>query len=198
MAYRDIQPFSSVLGGTYEARRVPMNASETFEGGELIFVNVDGEAQTFPKDGTEALIADIGAGSLQVGVAVNGPGQAATAEIPTARAWIDPNTGNAYATGAGIHYWPSDQHNLFITRNVVAAGGAAAGAAPNGADRGVAFQITYVSGTTPDLGWGIERTAGVYGTDVVAKIVDVLDSRGNPVSATADGTFFVFEIQTAA
>ncbi len=198
MAYMDFRPYRSPLGGAWVVRHAPMNASEVFEGGELIFINTDGEAQTVPKDDTEALISDIGAGALQCGVAAFGPGAAASAAVPTARVWIDPTTGSAFTTGATIAYYPADCGIQFITSKTAASGGASAGVAPNGADRGVAFFISYINSTTPDGGWAIEQAAATLGTQVAACIVDVLDSRGNPVGATADGTYYVFEIKTGA
>ena len=86
----------------------------------------------------------------------------------------------------------------FITDVSIAAGGSGAGAAPNGADRGVAYFLTYESAATPDIGWGVELSAATLGTQLAACIVDVLDSLYRPVGATADGTYWVFEIKTAA
>jgi hypothetical protein len=194
----DIMPYKDKHGNTAEVRYAPMNASESFDVGELIYINTDGEAQTFPRDGTEALISDIGAGALQVGIAAFGPGAASSAARPTDRLNINPKTGVAFATGDMIGYWPVDQGVQFITDVSIASGGSGAGAAPNGADRGVAYFITYENAATPDIGWGVELAAATLGTQVAACIVDVLDSRYRPVSATGDGTYFVFEIKTGA
>lgn len=168
-----------------------MNAGEGFLPGEPILINADGEAATCVKDGTEILIAESNGG-----LAINGPGAAVSAELIAADGWgrlyNDPDTGLAYATGARIFYIPWGEDTLFFSDNVVAAAGGGAGAALTGADRGDLFQLTYVSGTTPDLGWGIERTAGVHGTDLVVVIVDVLDANGRSVTATGTGTRGVF------
>ena len=144
------------------------------------------------------MIADVGAGAVQVGVAAFGPGAATSAAVPNNFIRTDWRTGAAFATGAQIGYWPADRGIQFITSITLAAGGAAAGAAPNGADRGVAFFISYGNTPTPDLGWGVEQSAATLGTQVAACITDVLDSRKNPVTATGAGTYYVFEIKTAA
>jgi hypothetical protein len=191
MGYRDIWPFRSARGHTFRVAWAPMNAAEGFLAGEPILINADGEAATCVKDGTEILIAEANGG-----VALNGPGAAVSAELIAAdgwgRLWIHPDTGNAYATGDRIWYVPWQDDVEFITSNVVAAGGATAGAAFTGADRGDLFQMSYVAATTPDLGWGIERTAGVHGTDLVCVVTDILDAQLRPVTATGTGTFCVF------
>jgi len=168
-----------------------MNASEGFLPGEPILINSDGEAATCVKDGTEILIAEANGG-----IAVNGPGAAASAALVAADGWgrlyVDSDTGAAYATGGRIYYVPFNDDTEFITNNVVVAAGADVGAAFTGADRGDLMQMTYVSATTPDLGWGVERTAGVHGTDLVCLIVDILDANFVPVSATGTGVWAVF------
>lgn len=197
MGLWDIKPYSSVRGGTFSVRSGPMNASEAFLPGHVVFVNSDGEVATAPSDGTQFVLADAQSQDA-VGIAINGPGAAATAELVAADGWgvlhNHPDTGLAYATGDRIWYVPFGEGNLFVTRNVHAAGGSGAGAAPNGADRGDPFQLTYESGSTPDLGWGIERTAGVEGTDFVAHIQDVVDANGQSVDATTDGVAFIFTV----
>jgi len=191
MGLWDVRPIMSARGGTFNTRWAPMNAAEGFLPGEPILINADGEAATCVKDGTEILLAEANGG-----IAINGPGAAASAELIAADGWgrlyNDPDTGLAYATGARIYYVPFGEDTLFVTENSVAAGGAGAGAAFTGAERGNLFQLSYVSGTTPDLGWGIELTAGVHGTDLVCLIVDVLDALGRPVTATGTGTRAVF------
>lgn len=195
MGLWDIRPFRSALGGIYETRVAPMNAAEGFLPGEPILINADGEAATCVKDGTEILIAEANGG-----IAINGPGAASSAELVAADGWgrlyVHPHTGETYATGNAIWYIPFNNDTLFITSNVVVAGGAAAGAAFTGADRGEQLQLTYVSATTPDLGWGLERTAGVIGTDLACLVVDILDSNYKRVSATGTGTYAVFRTIT--
>lgn len=204
MGLWDIRPFSSARGGTTTVRCGPMTAGQGFLPGEPIMLADAGTLSTCVKDGTEILLADSDGGVF--GLAINGPGAAASAELVAAdgwgRLWNHPDSGDSYAatTDYGalgspkIWYIPfglPDQ--LFITDNIVVAGGAAAGAALTGADRGESFQITYVSATTPDLGWGLERTAGVPGTDVVARVVDVLDARMRPVTIAGTGVWAVFQ-----
>lgn len=198
MAFRDIQPYKSHEGGHIDIAYAPMNASETFEGGELICINTDGEAQTFTKNGGQAVLAQAGIGTgLIVGVAVNGPGAAASAAVPTGRAWVNPETGTTYATGDQIAYYVTGPGRLFISKALVAGGASGASTAVSGAARGIIYEITYESASTPDAGWGVELTAGVAGTDVLAKVVDVLDSNYRRISATAtNGVYVVFEILT--
>lgn len=204
MGLWDIRPFSSSQGGTHAIRVAPMTAAQGFLPGEPVMIVDAGTVTSCVKDGTEILVADADGGVI--GLAINGPGAAASAELIAAdgwgRLWIHPDSGETYAntTDFGalgspkIWYIPfglPDQ--LFITDNVVVAAGGGAGAAFTGADRGESFQITYVSGTTPDLGWGLERTAGVPGTDLVARVVDILDARMRPVTIAGTGTFAVFQ-----
>lgn len=198
MARNDILPFKSPRGGVHEIRYGVMNASETFQKGEPVFINNDGEVAEPPYDATEILLADLDSGR-QGGIAAWGPGAATSAADPNSRVNIDPRTGAAYATGALIGYWPWDQGTLFITDNFFAA---AAGSAvvPAGTDVGESYQITGATFGTPDGGWGVEQTAGVPGTDVCAIVHQVLDSMYRPISATdtTTGVYVVFEIKTNA
>lgn len=208
MGLWDIRPYASPRGSTIGIRGAPMTAAQGFLPGEIVQVVAAGTVTALHKDGNQLLIADAAAPNT-CGIAVNGPGTSpATAELTAAngwgRLWIHPDSGDTYANSSYkggavgspyIWYVPfGDPEQLFITRIVLAAGGAAAGAAFTGADRGDQFQLTYCSGTTPDLGWGIERTASVKGTDFVATILDVLDSGGNSVSIAGTGTFAVFSV----
>jgi hypothetical protein len=177
-----------------------MTAGQTFNKGAVVQVVAAGTVTVLPEDGTEILVSDIIAqGGACFGVAINGPGAASSAAIPEDSVKIDPDTGNAYTTTTWINYVPANQGILFRTSNILATGGAAAETAASitGADRGDAFFITYCSATTPDLGWGVERTSATAGmaTEVWAKIVDVLDARGRSVPTAATvGTQYVFEI----
>ena len=198
MAYKDIRPYKDTLGGANWVRWAPMKASETFEGGELIYIDSSGYAATLPKDGTQALLADISGTGGICGVAINGPGAAASAAVPTARAWVNPDTGSAYATGDKIYYHPAQQGNLFIAPALVAGGASGKSTAVSGAARGIVYELTYESASTPDAGWGVELTAGVTGTDILARVWDVLDSNYLPIAASAStGVWVVFEIVTS-
>jgi len=181
-----------------------MTAGQGFLPGEPVMIVDAGTITSCVKDGTEILVADSDGGVI--GLAVNGPGAAASAELIAADGWgrlyLHPDSGDTYANTSflgtlgspRIWYIPfglPDQ--LFVANKMVAAAGAAAGAALTGADRGESFQLTYVSGTTPDLGWGLERTAGVPGTDLVCRVVDVLDARGNSVAIGGTGTQAIFQ-----
>jgi hypothetical protein len=187
----DLMPARAEHGGHNITRRGVMNAAETFTVGDLVFVNNDGEIAQFPADGTEALLADMDSGR-QCGVACN-PG----VDPSTGTAFNDPRTGAAYATGAEILFWPADQGTLFKTRNVISAVNTPV--TPTGVMVGESFQLTF-DNTAGVNEWCIETTAGVPGTDVCAIVVQVLDSRGRPISATdtTTGVWVVFEIKTNA
>jgi len=195
----DIMPYKSPLGGTYEVRHAGMTAGESFQTGEPVGI-VDAGTLTEPPDtGAQWVLADQDTVGNRVGIACFGPGAASAAADPGSQLWDNPATGAPYATGATIAYWPADQGTLFITNNFHAAGGASAGAAPAITDIGEPYQITFGTYGTPDAGWGIEYTAGAYGTDVVAVIVDVLDALGRPIRTSgAAGVSAVFEIKTGA
>ncbi len=197
MGFMDIVPARSLTGGSLVVNHAPLAAGQVFVQGEAVFIDAAGAVAGFPQDGTEALIADFPAGTVGTkrnlgGIACWGPGQAATAELTRTRAMIDPTTGLAFAAGAKIPYLPFDKGNVFKAQ-VLAAGGAAAGVGL-ATHRGEMFQLTYCNATTPDLGWGVELTAGVAGTDVLCHVIEVLAADGR-VSETA-GTHFLFEIIT--
>lgn len=192
-----IRPYASVRGSHMDVLSAPMTAAQTFNKGALVQVVAAGTVTGLDENGSEVLIADL-AEAMVGGVAVNGPGAASGVEIPSDFLKNHPDTGDAYATGDRIWFHPWGRGNLFVTNVILATGGAAAETAANitGADRGAAYFITYCSATTPDLGWGVERTAITAGsnTEVYAKVVDVLDDDGNSVTATGVGTQYVFEI----
>jgi len=204
MGLWDIRPYMSTHGGVNRTSWAPMTAGQGFLPGEPIVIVDAGTVSTGPKDGTELVLADADGG--QIGLAINGPGAAATAELTAAYGWgrlyNHPDSGDTYANTSflgtlgspRIWFIPfGDPNQLFICSNVVAAAGGGAGAALTGADRGEAFQMTYVSGTTPDLGWGLERTGATKGTDVYCSVVDILDAFGNPVSIGGTGVYAVFQ-----
>lgn len=183
MAALDIMPFVSPLGGTYEVRWGPMNASETFETGEPVFIADAGDVEEPPDDGTEWLVADNDSGQ-QGGIACFGPGASN----------LNVETGIAFATNDNIAYWPFNQGTLFITRNVY--DNETTAHVPVQTDVGEAWQI--VSATVSAVeNWGVDNTAGVIGVDVQAIIVDVLDAEKTPIRISGNaGVFVVFEINS--
>lgn len=198
--FLDIQPTRSHHGGHLDVQHAAMGAAgaaAVFVQGDLVFLDALGQLSNFPMDGTQAIIADLPAGTVGtlgnvVGVAAWGPGQLATAEIPRTRVMINPTTGLAFVQGDLVGYYPGNRGNLFKAQ-VLAAGGAAAGVGL-ATHKGEMFQISSSVGTTPDLGWGVELTAAVSGTDIIGLVVEVLAADGR-VSATA-GTHFLFELFT--
>jgi hypothetical protein len=196
-------PHASPLGGAMNIRRGRMTASQTFNRGAWVQIVAAGTVTVLPEDGTEILCSDITdqeGGCF--GLAMNGPGAASSAEFPSNFVKTNPDTGAAYAGDDFIYICQAVPGQLFRTSVILATGGSAAETAASitGADRGAGYYITYCSATTPDLGWGVERTAastGVVGSNVVevyAKIWDVLDARGRSVTTTGVGTQYVFEV----
>lgn len=196
MAVFDIMPFISPLGGTYEVRVAGMTASEVFDTGEPVGIVDAGTLTEPPDDATQWILADQDTVGNRVGIACFGP--AGGAQTNDRAAWTNPATKAAYASGDDIAYWPADQGTLFITSNFFAAAAGSA-VAPAITDIGEPYQITYGTFGTPDAGWGVEQTAATYGTDVVAVVVDVLDSLKRPIRRSGQtGVYVVFEIKTAA
>ena len=184
-------------------RRGRMTGSETFNRGAWVQIVAAGTVTVLPEDGTEIICADLAdtLGSC-FGLALNGPGAATSAEFPNNYVKTNADTGAAYAADDFIYICQAVPGQLFRTSAIFNTGATAAEAAASitGADRGNAMQITYCNNTTPDLGWGLERTAastGVVGSNVIevyAKIWDVLDARGRSVTTTGVGTQYVFEV----
>lgn len=187
MAYGDIMPVVSPLGGTYEVRWGIMAASETFECGEPVGVAA-GVVTEAPDDGTEWELGDESGTGLIAGIAAAGPGDGTN---------INPATGIAYATGDDIPYWPADQGNLFMTEYFWAAG-AAGYATPDAGNIGVIYEITYgTDAVGGESHWGVEESAPTVTTDVLAKVTEVLDSLYRPIRISGQtGSYVLFEIQT--
>lgn len=197
MGFLDVSPIRSITGGHLVVNHAPLTTGQVFVQGEPVFMAAAGTLSGAPQDGTEFIIADFPAGDVGTkrnlgGIACFGPGQAATAELTRTRVMINPVTGVAFAAGDLIPYFPFDKGNVFKAQ-VLAAGGAAAGVGL-ATHRGEMFQLTYSNGTTPDLGWGVELTAAVAGTDVLCHVLEVITSDGR-ASETA-GTHFLFEVIT--
>ena len=209
MGFWDIRPFASPRGGARRVINAPMTAAQAFLPGHVVNIVAAGTVTVMPEDQTQLLIAEAVA-PRTAGIAINGPGAAATAELTPGngwgRLWIHPDSGDTYANSrykGGALGSPliwiipfGDPDQLFVTTNIFAAGGATFEVAANitGADRGDQFQLVYNNGLTPDGGFGVERTPAVAGTDFVATIVDVLDARGIPVTIAGLGTQYVFSV----
>lgn len=180
----DITPYHSESGGHTSIRWGEMTASEVFEGGEPVMI-VDAGTLTEPTDNNAQWVISeftaTGTSALSGGIAVFGPGAGN----------IDPQTGVAFATGGAIAYYPMNEGNLFITSVFTAAGGATV-AVPALTDIGEAYQLSLGAANSQ---WGPEQTSAVQGTDVQARIVDVLDAQGTTIRTSGEaGVSVVFTI----
>ncbi|GAG44694.1 unnamed protein product, partial [marine sediment metagenome] len=154
MAARDIMPWISPRGGTYEVRWGPLFATaEVFFEGEPVNTDPAG-AGTYlepPDDQSEWVLADMDTVGNVCGIAAAGPGAAN----------INPQTGNTYVVGDAIPYWPADQGTLFITRHFSAAGDTTTAVVPAQTDVGEIYQINNsATAGIGLLGWGLEQDPG--------------------------------------
>jgi hypothetical protein len=170
-----------------EIRWGRMTTSQAFEPGDVIAIVDAGTITEPPQDATEVLI---GTDGEIFGIAATGP-------YANGQAMIDPSTGAAYAANARVAFYPCDQGNLFITDNLFAAAGGSQ-VTPALTDIGETYQVTYGTGTTNPSGWGLERTAGVTGTDLLGVVYDVLDTNKKSIvesGSTGSGVYVVFELK---
>jgi hypothetical protein len=201
----DIMPFKSPLGGTHEVRHVGMTASQTFLRGHPVGVVDAGTLTGAPSDTTEWLLNDtsdgighvamLGIACWSVGVD-DGDGTVSS----TARTGFplpqNPETKAAYTTNDTVAFWPADQGVLFITKNFHDTATTAA-VVPAVTDIGEIYQMSTSETAAAGLGWGLEQTAGVVGTDVLAHVVDVLDAKKSPIRLSGNaGVYLVFEIRS--
>lgn len=189
MPPRDIMPWKSPLGGTYEVRYGEMTTGMLFDVGEIIGIDDNGLVIELPQDTTEILLADVDSGH-QGGVACFGPGAAGTR--------INPMTGVAFAAGDMIAYWPWDQGTLFITDNFRSDAGAA-NVVPALTDVGEAYELSYATAAIANIGWGVDQTNPATVTEVSCDIDSVLDSFFVPTYHplwNGTGVWLVFEMNT--
>jgi hypothetical protein len=156
-----------------------MTTGGTFEIGEPINAVAAGTLTEAPvASNTQWILADAG-GATEAGIAAWGPGAGN----------INPETGIAYVAGDNIPYWPINEGNLFITKNVFAAGGATL-AAPILTDMYENYQLVY--GAANDK-WGVEKTEALSGIDYMATIVGILDAQKTPIARSGNaGVYIVF------
>lgn len=180
MAARDIMPWRSVLGGTYRVKWAPMTASEVFETGEPVGVVAAGTL-TEPVGATTSVVVGDFENGLG-GIAVIGPGAGN----------INPATGDAFATGDDVAYWPFGDGNEFITDNAFATGDTTTAHVPVQADVGTHYKMNQAAAATA---WGIEVTAALPGVDLVCLITEVLDVNKAPLRVSGGtGVYMVFEV----
>jgi len=182
MAARDIMPWTSVTGGTYEARWGQMTENEVFEIGEPVMVVAAGTL-TEPIGATTSWpLTEFDATGIEGGIAVFGPGAGN----------INPRTGVAFAALDDVAYWPINQGNVFITDNFFATGDTTTLVVPVQGDVGEAYQVNQAVANTA---WGIEQTAAVEGTSVQANIMEVLDAGYHPIRLSGlAGVYLLFTL----
>jgi hypothetical protein len=175
---RSFMPLRSFMGQTVDVRHGRMTAGESFGRGEPVRVVDAGTVTEFPTDATSAVITDMDSGALG-GIAMNGPGDGLK----------DIATGLSYAALADIFYIPFGSNVRFITTQYNSAVGTAA--IPPGTIIGESFMIKYSAGL---VAWVLDgATNGVYGTDVLFRVEQVLDALGRPIAPT-DTTTGVFVV----
>lgn len=204
MAAYDIVPvdFRDATSKMLYAR---LTAAEAFLPGELVFVNAAGSLEEFADAGGQATLAQITGGGNVAGVAAQpgntvnaAPGGSARFAFTTYPSTL---ASGLNATGDLVGFYPADEGIVFQTTQFHAAGGAGAAAIPAGADVGDMFQLSKPNAGAQDNRWGIEETAGVAGTDVVAKVVRVLNNRGEDIgladTTTGVTVHFTLHVNTA-
>ena len=196
MPIDDIRPFVSPLGGTFELRYGSMTAGQAWLRGQPVGIVDAGTVTQAPNDATEYLLADMDTVGNVCGIAAWSVGTD-DGDGTTTAGEINSKTGIAYAAGDEVAFYPADQGNLFITNNFHDADGAAA-VVPLQTDVGEIYQIgSSVTAGVHGFGFGLEQTAGVVATDVLAIVHDVLDAQYCPIRLTAQaGVYLVFEIKT--
>jgi hypothetical protein len=199
MPVGDIMPFVSAHGGTTTVRYGSMTTGMTFLQGHPVTVVGAGTISGVNENATQQWeIADFtstadninaaGIACFSVG-ADDGDGTTSTVGAP-----INPKTGVAFAAGDEVAYWPINEGTLFITRNMHDTATTAA-VVPAQTDVGESYMLSASQTTAAGLGWGIEQTAGVMGTDVQALVHDVLDAQKAPIRISGNaGVYVVFEI----
>lgn len=177
MAAYDIMPASSPDGGHTTVRHFRLNAAETFQVGEPVAVNADGELTESADDPVDADL---------MGIAL-APG----ADPSTGTAFDNPRTGAAYTTGDMIPVVIPTPTTYFRTTNFSAAGAAFNDTAPAAADIGDEVGLSLIGGA-----WGVDQAAA----NNTCRIVDILNERGQSIQdtgetlTTADTYTIIFQI----
>lgn len=195
-----IRPFQHPSGGHGEVRTAPLAPSQTFDAWDPVEL-VSNQLTECDKDGSEILDSEfigfaagpatgnlagsrtVAAGSFTVQPGADGGGGGAVENA--LRGFITPYRGQLFAT-----------NNFFAD----ATGAAQDGDGVGGSDIGGLYQIASAAGGN----WGLVDAAGTPATDVCARIVRILNTRGEDFNAdTADtpttgspttGPTIVFEI----
>lgn len=167
--------------GDVGTKSAPLNASEAFLPGELVFINNDGELAEF----TESAGALANSTTTEAG----GTWGVAAASGNTA------GTGNnVVAAGTFIPFWPADGGLLFRTKNYYSTAAGTA-AVPPGSIVGESFQIARTAAGA----FGVNNTAATVGTHLCAKVWAVYDAGGKRIgpSDTTTGVWVEVSLHTA-
>ena len=171
MGARDIMPYEST-NGTTRVRYFPMKASESFEVGEVVGVDVDGLVN-------EA--ADNAADSTVIGIASEGPGASN----------VNPKTDAVYATNDPIGVWIPNTGDSWITKNFSVSGSVFDDTAPVVANIGDEAGFALIGGN-----WGLD----IAQSENLVRIIDILDEtkasiiRTQNTLSTGTTSYIVFVI----
>jgi hypothetical protein len=165
-----------------ETRVAPLAATQTFTHCDPVYLVANALTES-PADGTEVLVAEA------IGMAATNATDTTAGSRATAVA-----DGFGAVTSSSRCYYPVHAAGIeYRTRNFWATGAAGTLAVPVAGDIGGEYQISNDSATTGL--WGVEETAGVAGTDLVAHIIQVLDANMRPIGESGEaGVWVVFHV----
>jgi len=163
MAYDDIKVYSSPMGGNTWIQHFPMETGVTFGKGDMVKLDTDGQVTECV---TEETFNDI------LGVAMAGPNGPGGVTLNNPRRT---GTSTAYADGDRFPVAIPVPGQLFKTSNWSAGGTAFDDVVPSATTIGALCSLALIAGV-----WGLDEgpTAG----SEVARVVDVLDARGDSVA----------------
>ena len=165
-----------------EVRLAPLAATQTFTYCDPVYLVANALTES-PADGTEVLVAEaIGMAAINAQDTMAGSRATAVAD------------GFGAVTGSTRTYYPVHAKGIqYRTRNFWVAATAGTLAVPVTADIGAEYQISNDSAGGGE--WGVEETAGVLATDLVAHIIEVLDVNLQSATETGNaGVYVVFDI----
>jgi hypothetical protein len=167
----------------------PIGTSQTFDIGDPVMYT-SGLLVTAPADGTEILVADGVVGfALEPAEGIRAGSRAADSATAALAAGMNQSTNRTYARANGGLRLRTTVSNFWAT---TAAGTEEPIVA---ADIGLRRQISCENATN---NWGIEDTAGAPGTDMVAQLLEPINSDGLPIRLFGGtGANWIFNIEAA-